>query len=292
MTQELLKSVLEPYKAIVDRRLKEEILQLGEKTPLRDACEYALLSGGKRFRPALVLMIAKALGFGVDVSESAMGIEFFHTASLIADDLPCMDDDDERRSQPTTHRIFGESIALLATYALISAGYGCIAKNTQLLEGTRHPFAAQRDHLCFLALENVSSNTGLKGITGGQFLDIAPPNFTLAMIKEVMLKKSGTLFEISFVFGWLFGGGDPSLLSWVKKGAAHFGSAFQIVDDLDDRDQDAVNPQSLNIANLLGRERALELFHEEMDSFKQVLSVLKLRQTELETLADELYQKL
>src|SRR5688572_22103732 len=122
-TQISFTSILEPYKQLIEQKLRESIDQLGPKTTLRDACEYALFSGGKRFRPALVLMIANALGYEVDVLPAAMGIEFFHTASLIADDLPCMDNDDERRNKPTTHRLYGESTSLLATYALISAGY-------------------------------------------------------------------------------------------------------------------------------------------------------------------------
>lgn len=283
-----MKSVLAPYKKIIEKKLQEEILQLGEKSALRDACEYALLGGGKRIRPALVLMIAKALGHEVDVLEAAMGIEFFHTASLIADDLPCMDNDDERRNKPTTHRVFGESIALLATYALISAGYGCIVKNTQLLDEMNHPYGPQKDRLCFLALENASYNTGLKGVTGGQFLDIDPPNFSLSMIKKVIEKKSGTLFEISFVLGWLFGGGDPEKLPLVKKCASHFGMAFQIVDDLEDMAQDSSHTQSLNIANLLGKEMALKLFFEELDQFKQSLESLGLQGSDLDLLSDNL----
>ena len=112
------------------KRLEEEIRisidQMGEKNTLRDACEYALLNGGKRLRPILVLMIAESLGAQHDVMPSALSVEFFHTASLIADDLPCMDDDHERRSRPSLHVAFGEDIAILASYALISEGYGCL----------------------------------------------------------------------------------------------------------------------------------------------------------------------
>ena len=278
-------SILGPYKLLIEQELNEQIPLLGEKTPLRNACEYALLNGGKRFRPALVLMIAKALGYGVDVLQSAMGVEFFHTASLIADDLPCMDDDKERRNMPTTHLVYGESVALLATYGLISAGYGCLAKNARLLEGSAHPFAAQRDHLCLLALENAADNTGLSGTTGGQFLDLAPPNLSLSLVREIIQKKSGTLFEISFVFGWLFGGGNPSFLAHVKKSAAHFGMAFQIVDDFEDRQQDALHGHALNVANILGKDAAKVLFYEEINQFYETIKKLNLQGSDLQSLA-------
>jgi geranylgeranyl diphosphate synthase type II len=284
-TQFSFASILEPYKQLVEQKLQENVAQLGPKNPLRDACEYALLNGGKRFRPALVFMIAKAIGHNVDVSQAAMGIEFFHTASLIADDLPCMDNDDERRNKPTTHRVYGESIALLATYVLISAGYACLAKNAHLLKESAHPFAHQSDRLCVLALENATYNTGLCGATGGQFLDLTPPNLSLALVQEVIHKKTVTLFEISFVLGWLFGGGDLTQLNLVKKSAAHFGMAFQIADDLDDMAQDSAHQHALNIANILGKEWAKQMFHEEMKQFDQTLQELKLSQSDLQALA-------
>jgi len=82
----------------IEQEIARSILSFGEKTKLRDACEYALTNGGKRFRPLIVLLIAEGLGKGLNVSEAALSVEFFHTASLIADDLPCMDNDDERRA--------------------------------------------------------------------------------------------------------------------------------------------------------------------------------------------------
>ena len=114
----------------VEEELKSVISNLGEKTKLRDACEYSLLSGGKRVRPIIVLMIREALGARFDVMPAALATEFFHTASIIADDLPCMDNDDQRRDKPTLHKVFDESVALLSSYTLISLGYEYIHKNT------------------------------------------------------------------------------------------------------------------------------------------------------------------
>ncbi len=287
-TQISLVDVLSPYQQLVEKILRQNLDLLGPKTALRDACEYALLNGGKRFRPALVLMIARALGFYVDVSQAALAIECFHTASLIADDLPCMDDAAERRQKPTVHRVYGESTALLATYVLISTGYGCLAKNAQSIRHTAHPFAAQGDHLCFLAVENVSYNTGLGGASGGQYLDLASNDFSPLMIREVMHKKTVSLFEISFVLGWLFGGGEVAKLPQLKKSAAHFGMAFQIADDLDDMAQDLAQPCSLNIANLLGKEKTLEVFYEEIEEFNKSLRELRLDSRDFCALAEAL----
>jgi len=127
---------------------------LGEKTKLRDACEYALKSGGKRFRPLLVLLVAEALGNNLNVLDAALSVEFFHTASLIVDDLPCMDNEEERRSQPTLHKIYGESIALLSSYALICAAFEKIHTNTTTMREST--FRETADAAGMLALENAT----------------------------------------------------------------------------------------------------------------------------------------
>jgi geranylgeranyl diphosphate synthase type II len=284
-------AILEPYKAQVELLIRKHLSHFGQESELKSACEYALLTGGKRFRPALVLMIAKALGFGVDVSQAALSVEFFHTASLIADDLPCMDNDDERRNKPTLHKVYGESVALLTTYALISAGYAALAQNASSVGSSRHPLAHQSDRLCVLALENAAYNTGILGATGGQFLDLAPPDLSLATIREIIDKKTVTLFEISFVLGWIFGGGDLAQLPLVKKSAAHFGMAFQIADDLDDMAQDMAHAQGLNLANACGKEAATALFYEELNQFKETLMLLNLSSNELEAFCDLLCEQ-
>jgi len=284
-------NILEPYKELVESHLFENIQDLGQKTLLREACDYALRTGGKRFRPALVFMIAKGLGYGVDVSQAALGIEYFHTASLIADDLPCMDNDEERRNQQTVHKKFGESVALLSTYALIAAGYRCIVNNTRALINSAHPLAHQSDHLCVLAIENATHNTGIQGATGGQLLDLFPPDQSIETLFEVIDKKTVSLFEISFVFGWIFGGGDLSKLKTVKQSAAHFGRAFQIADDLEDQEQDTLNRSSVNIANRLGTNQALELFHREIKDFEQTLQELSFHSKDLQALASLIVQR-
>lgn len=284
-TQLSLALILEPYRQLIEQGIHDHIEQLGPESPLREACRYALLNGGKRFRPALVLMIAKALGYNVNAFQAALGIEFFHTASLIADDLPCMDNDDERRNKPTLHRVYGESVALLSTYALISAGYHCLAKNAQEVKQSQHPLAHQSDTLCVLALENVSYNTGLWGATGGQYLDLSPPNLSLSILREVIHKKTVTLFEISFVLGWIYGGGNLEQLPLIKKCASHFGMAFQFADDLDDMAQDQLHGHSLNIANVCGKAQAMQMFHEEIEQFNLIMKELELNREELQALA-------
>lgn len=261
--------------------IKKGVEDLGPESELRNACEYALTNGGKRFRPSIVFMIAKALGLGADVSDVALAVEYFHTASLVADDMPSMDDDDCRRNKPTTHKVYGEGVALLVTYVLICAGFEGISKNVKTLKSSNLSFIHRADLIGMLCLENATFNAGLKGATSGQFLDLDPPNLTIEMLREIIHKKTGSLFEISFVFGWLFGGGAVDYLEDIKKAAAHFGMAFQIADDFDDTAQDVVNERSVNMVNVAGKEAALKMFHVELEGYERIVRRLPWNSEEL-----------
>ncbi len=267
--------LLTPFRIQFEKELLSAISLMGEKSALRDACEYSLTNGGKRLRPLIVMLVADALGHGLDVMPVSLGVEYFHTASLIADDLPCMDNDDERRSRAALHKVFHESVALLASYSLISAGYESIYRNGQIMK--KHPlFAYQSDAASVLALEAVSECAGILGATNGQFLDLFPPDHSLETILKIIRQKTVSLFQLSFSLGWLFGGGDPSKLSEVKTCAAHMGLAFQIADDLQDDIQDREQQSEINIATVCGHDYASNLFIQEMKSFEASLQKLNL----------------
>jgi len=284
-------SILLSYQADIEAKIGLCIPMLGAKSKIRDACEYALCTPGKRFRPALVSMVAKALGNGADVTEAALAVEFFHTASLIADDLPCMDNDDERRNQPSLHKVFGEDVALLASYALIAEGYRYLAQNCETLKRKQVSFYDRVDQICGLAVQNVSLNTGLLGATGGQFLDIHQTDLSLTELRKILQMKTVSLFEISFVLGWLYGGGVLEQLSLVKQVAYHFGMAFQIADDLSDMEQDRLNGRKANMSLLIGIPETVELFHEETRCLFSLLHQLNLQGSELEVLTLALVQQ-
>lgn len=272
----------------VDQKITQSLLGFGEKTKLRDACEYALMSGGKRFRPLIVILVAEALNNHLDVSDAALAVEFFHTASLIVDDLPCMDDDDQRRDKPSTHKIYGESTALLASYSLMTAGFSKIHKNAEVLKKSFLPFSASSDVICTLALSVATQCSGILGATGGQFFDLFPPDNSLETAQRIISQKTGALFEIAFAFGWLFGGGDIKQLELIKKLAHHFGFAFQIADDLHDIKQDEQENLKLSIAHMLGPEKVLEYFQKELSSCCECLKKLDLFTPSFEKIIDML----
>ncbi len=266
--------MLERYRLKIESAIEKTIQAFGPKTQLRDACEYALTSGGKRIRPTFVLMIAEALGLGLDVMPAALSVEFFHTASLIADDLPCMDNDDFRRDRPSLHKCFPEGIALLASYTLIAAGYEGIYKNSK----NKHPNA---EKATILSLDIATRCAGIRGATNGQFLDLFPPDTTLATAEKIIRQKTVTLFQISFAFGWLFGGGAIERLAEVEKAAEHLGMAFQLGDDIQDGN---------NMVAIVGEEKAFLWFQREMSQFETAMKKLSLWNEEFAGAAELLQQ--
>lgn len=281
-SKEEVQAVLQPYQDAVNEKLSQHFDAYGPDTPLKKVCRYAVMNGGKRLRPVIALMVAEALGKGFDSSGVALAIELFHCASLVADDLPCMDDDDLRRDVPSTHKAFGEGLALLASYTLIADGYGSISrcwKDNPELEG--------RGFVCAKVLENAARNTGIFGATGGQFLDVFPPEkLSENAIRQVIQQKTVSLFEIAFVGGWLFGGGSAENLSQVEALAHSFGMAFQIADDLGDVEQDKKNDRAVNFPARLGVEKAQERLHDALDCYKDLLTELGIASDGLSALAD------
>jgi geranylgeranyl diphosphate synthase type II len=277
-------TLLKPLKKTFETFLEQNILRLGDQSKLRDACEYALLNGGKRIRPLIVMMVARALGNNLDVLEACLSVEYFHTASIIADDLPCMDNDDYRRSKPALHKMHGETVALLASYALISAGYEKIFHSVQSLSKQKPPFSKRANEACVISLDAATRCAGISGAVGGQFKDIFPKDRSLEEILDVIYKKTVTLFEIAFVYGWVFGGGDLERVDEVRETAFHFGMAFQIRDDIGDMDQDGID--SINIAQVCGKEGAKRRLEGELETFIRKMKKLGIWTPEFQQAVD------
>ncbi len=235
--------------------------------------EYALKGDGKRFRPALVYMVADGLKTGRNVTPAALAVEFFHTSSLIADDLPCMDNDDFRRGRATTHKVYGESVALLASYALIASGFEEIARNE-----------VEDAEVSRLAVLQASKTMGAPGLIGGQYYDLFPKNLDKEMLVKTLEMKTCALFDLCMSLGWLFGGGKLSLLDELHKAAYHFGLAFQILDDLDDSQKDLDANRPVNFANRFGVKEAVEAVSFHCQAFQECLVKLGLHETPLQGL--------
>ncbi|MBI5273527.1 MAG: polyprenyl synthetase family protein [Chlamydiales bacterium] len=284
MTTTLDLSPLLQKKEVFENFLKHTISPLCEKSLIRDACEYSLMNGGKRFRPIIVLSLTDVLQDHLFLAATA--VEYFHTASLIADDLPCMDNDSLRRDKPSLHIRFGETTALLASYALISEAYKKIHEAYLLLKNSGASLSASADAICIKALEIAATASGLKGATLGQYYDLFPIDQTKNHLMKIIELKTITLFQVAFSFGWIFSGHTLEKLEEINSLAYHFGLAFQIADDLNDLHQDNKETNTSNIAALIGKEASVSLFYEELETLYHIMYKLNINSKEVFLMID------
>jgi geranylgeranyl diphosphate synthase type II len=189
---------------------------------LEEAMRYSLLAGGKRIRPVLALATARAIGREpASVLPLAAAIELIHTYSLIHDDLPAMDDDDLRRGRPTCHVKFGEDVAILA-------GDGLYAEAFHLLLSEQ----AGDPALLVAAARELAAATGVDGMVGGQYLDVAGVGETPEELRRLHALKTGRLIGASVVCVLILEGMDETRTAAWRRYAAEIGVLFQIVDDI------------------------------------------------------------
>jgi len=189
---------------------------------LEEAMRYSLLAGGKRIRPVLALATARATGREPrSVLPLAAAIELIHTYSLIHDDLPAMDDDELRRGRPTCHVKFGEDVAILAGDALYAEAFRLLL--TAQDGEPRHILAAAAE---------LAGATGVDGMVGGQYLDIAGFARTPQELRTLHGLKTGRLIAASVICPLLIAGSAQAPTIAFRGFADELGVLFQIVDDI------------------------------------------------------------
>ena len=222
-----LKDYLETQQKQIQEALNH-YLPSGEEYPpvIHQAIRYSL-ERGKRIRPILALAACEAVG-GVSTAAlpAACAIEMVHAFSLVHDDLPCLDNDDVRRGQPTVHRKFGEAVALLTGDALLTLAFELIAK----ADGS-----AQRQ---VQVMSELTRAIGTQGMIGGQIADLEAKGkeLDLPKLEYIHTHKTGALIAASVKVGGILGGGTPRELTELLKFGEYIGFTFQIVDDIMDND--------------------------------------------------------
>jgi geranylgeranyl diphosphate synthase type II len=193
-----------------------------ETDGLAEAMRYSLLAGGKRIRPVLCLATARALGSDpAEVLPTAAALELIHTYSLIHDDLPAMDDDDLRRGRPTSHKAFGEDVAILAGDALFAEAMRLIAAEQ-----------SGRPELVLAALGEVSAATGVDGMVGGQYYDVKGGPADAASLRLLHSLKTGRLIAASVCSALALADAGEEEQRTFRAFAEEIGLLFQIVDDV------------------------------------------------------------
>jgi len=209
--------------------------RLGELVPPEDAppeqlhkaIRYSLVAPGKRIRPLMTILTATRLGADAEPSlDPACAIEMVHTASLIVDDLPFMDDATTRRGKPANHKVFGEDLAALAALELLSRAFGVIA---------RAPGLDDRQRLELVRL--LSDTIGSEGVIAGQLKDLRAESRSpdAEELKAMYMQKTGTLFVAASEAGARIARVPPDWIGPIREFAMNMGILFQIADDLLDR---------------------------------------------------------
>jgi farnesyl diphosphate synthase len=226
---------LERVAGLVDARLDElippEAARSGEAR-LIEAMRYAVLGGGKRLRPYLLMEAARLFGVAEEGAlDAGAALECVHGYSLVHDDLPAMDDDKLRRGRPTVHIAFGEATAILAGDALLTLAFEILSRPSV------HQDASMRVELVGL----LAQAAGAHGMVGGQALDLAAEGQSVSAmeVSRMQAMKTGALFAFACDAGAVLGRADPVAREALAAYAAAFGQAFQLADDLLDVEGDA-----------------------------------------------------
>lgn len=191
---------------------------------LYDAMAYSINLGGKRIRPILMLLTYSIYNDNYEkIMPIAAAIEMIHTYSLIHDDLPCMDDDDLRRGKPTNHKVFGESMAVLAGDALLNEAMNIM-----------FDFCINNDINSLRACKIISQAAGAEGMIGGQVVDILSEGKSISNEELLYMhnKKTGELIRAAVIAGAVIGGASKEEETLFDKFGKKLGLAFQIKDDI------------------------------------------------------------
>jgi geranylgeranyl diphosphate synthase type II len=197
---------------------------------LHAAMRYGALAPGKRLRPLLVLTACEAVGGKWrEALPAAAAVECVHAFSLMHDDLPAMDDDDYRRGRLTTHKKFGEALGILAGDALLALAFESLAQLK--LNGVPAESIVE-------AMEWLANATGSLELVGGQVLDLEAEGQDVdqTTVEEIHARKTGALMSASLRIGGIVGGASEQLQNALGLAGRHLGVAFQVQDDLLNRD--------------------------------------------------------
>lgn len=253
------------------------------------AIHYSVFAGGKRLRPILCLAAVDACGGDLaSAMPVACALELIHTYSLIHDDLPAMDNDDFRRGKPTSHKVFGEDIAILAGDALLTEAFALLSR----VEKAR--FSAARR---LAAIHEIAQAAGIAGMVGGQAMDLLSEKSKpdAAVLYEMHRRKTGALIVAAVKAGAIISNAGEDKIQALADYGINIGLAFQIADDIlnveGDRElmgkgtgSDAVRGK-VTYPSLLGMDEAKEKLQKHIDTAVAGLSIFDERALPLRVIA-------
>jgi geranylgeranyl diphosphate synthase, type II len=231
---------------------------------IHTAMHYSVFAGGKRIRPILCLETARI--FSEEVAHAhfpACAIEFIHTYSLIHDDLPALDNDDLRRGKPTSHKKFGEAIAILAGDALLTLAFETIGRAS-----------VPADRRVAMLTEISTAAGTVNGMVGGQVADIEAEGHQVGpeMLEYIHRSKTAALIRASITAGAISAGAPPEDIARLRRFGEFIGWAFQVTDDILDVTESSavlgktagkdIAQQKATYPAVFGLERSKQFAHE------------------------------
>lgn len=241
-----LKSWLKAQQKLVDAELKRQLPRENVRpVTIHKAMRYSIFAGGKRLRPILCLAAAEACdGKTEHALTPACAVEIMHTYSLVHDDLPCMDDDDLRRGRPTSHKVYGEGVAVLCGDALLTEAFTIIAQT----KATKRYTA--REYVSELAITG-----GSRKLIGGQILDLEGEgkSLTKKQLVQIHEAKTAALLTSSLKLGAMTANVTPKKLKALETFGYNLGLAFQVIDDILD-----VTQTTEQLGKTAGKDEAVE----------------------------------
>lgn len=218
-----LNELTEQIQIKLDELKAFELNNIDKEKNLIDAMWYSLTAGGKRIRPVLTLEFCLICGGDIqNALSAACALEMIHTFSLIHDDLPCMDDDDMRRGQPSCHIAFDEATALLAGDALLNYAYQIICNDN-----------AVTSEMKIALISELTYSVGINGMIGGQVIDTTYIGaITTETLLDMYSKKTGALLKAACKMGCISANADEHKIKCAEIYAEKLGLAFQIIDDI------------------------------------------------------------
>ncbi len=228
---QVLSILLKEKKITIEAEMERLVPKASYLPPMfLEAMQYSLMTGGKRIRPILCLLSGELFGVVSEkILRCACALEYLHTYTLIHDDLPSMDDDDERRGKPTLHKVVPEGIAILTGDALLTEVFFILASNT-----LDHPARGLR------VIAELSNYAGARGVVGGQVLDLLGEKkiMNAEELQDIHLNKTAKLLIASVRMGAILNGAQENDLEQLTRYAENIGLAFQIADDILDEEGD------------------------------------------------------
>ena len=220
-----IKAYLNEKRELIESYLKSHFTAPSSPSVLHEAMKYSLFAGGKRIRPILALASFEACGGDAKkIIPQAAALELIHTYSLIHDDLPAMDNDDLRRGKPTSHKMFGEAMAILAGDALLTEAFFMMTQADIKIKPS----------ILLKALREAALAAGHNGMVGGQAQDIisedAEPDGEI--LEFIHLHKTAALIKSSVRIGTILAGSRKKQLQALTRYGENTGLAFQIIDDV------------------------------------------------------------